>query len=133
MSTTNPTWTAWGSNPGLHDEKLVTSCLSCGKVHIMQCLCSYCSVFPIHENIFSVSSYILFNEVLVIGELSGRCRRVVFSSLTICLPNVQCCCMIGYASTCSHYLKYFFYSMWFLVSVIQNFFFLNYFRFQVYV
>jgi len=72
MSTTNPTWTAWGSNPGLHDEKLVTSCLSCGMVHTMQCLCSYHFIFPIHENIFSVSSYILFSEALVTGGIKWK-------------------------------------------------------------
>jgi hypothetical protein len=90
MSITKHMWAVWGSDPGLHDEKLVTNCLSCGIV-MSTCTAVFMQLrFHIshnHENIFSLSSYVLFNEELVIGALSGGCRRVDSPSLTICLMS----------------------------------------------
>jgi hypothetical protein len=34
LSTINPTWTALGTDPGLHDKKPVANCLICGMAEL---------------------------------------------------------------------------------------------------
>jgi hypothetical protein len=45
LSTTNPTWTDLGMNPGIHCDRLATNCLSHGAasfIHLLFCMTETC-------------------------------------------------------------------------------------------
>jgi hypothetical protein len=91
LSTTNPTWTDTSANPGQHNERLATNCLSHGMAskHIYQ------------APVFHCHCYCTSTSLRTVGD-------VIFSALGNASSSIQHCSSTGHDIHC--------YMHWFLLG-----------------